>query len=444
MVLLAAPIPSVHAKKDIRRSPVVIAVERTSPAVVNVYTETVVETPFVQRRPYTGDPFFDDLFSEFFGGFSTQPRRQKRTSLGSGFLVDKTGTVLTNEHVILRASSIRVLMSGNQEFTARLIGADSDSDLAVLKIDAEEPFPYIPIPEDDSIMIGETVIAIGNPYGLSHTVTTGVVSARDRTIRAGDLVYHDLLQTDASINPGNSGGPLVDVEGRLVGINTAIHREAEGIGFAIPTHKIRSVVGQILHYGAVQPSWLGLMVQNLTPEIAFHFGVEAGSGVLVRGLENGSPAATSGLRTGAIIVRIDGHVVSNLADYRSRVDGLTAGEQLHLVALQDGKTIEVTLEVAVYPAEKIDRLAWMGMGVKVSSKGAKRAIVVTDVRPRGPAASIGIRPGDIIAGLGGHELEDLDSFRRRLASLRNSNSIMVSVIRGRVLYRVTLPLEKHL
>ncbi|MEO2138136.1 MAG: trypsin-like peptidase domain-containing protein [bacterium] len=428
--------------RSVRRTPVVEAIEKVGPAVVNIYTETIVDAPLGRRSPFFGDPFVDDFFSDFFGEMQPRSRRQKRSSLGSGLLVDADGTIVTNEHVILRATSIRVLMSDGREFDASLQGADSDSDLAVLHIDSDTPLPFVPLPSDDSVMIGETVVAIGNPFGLSHSVTTGVISAAGRTINAGRLVYHGLLQTDASINPGNSGGPLVDVEGRLLGINTAIHRDGEGIGFAIPSAKVRIVVEQILNYGSVQPAWLGLKVQGLTGEIAFHLGVDSDGGVLVRGVEKDSPAAEAGVAAGDIIGAIDGDKVHNMAQYQAQLAGRTAGETLEVGVLNDGVLRSLKLQVAVYPAERIDRLAWQGLGLKLVER-KEGPLAVSAVRENSPAAEIGIRPGDGISSLGGREVADRDAFRRRLAALRNSNAVLVSVVRGRNVYRVTLPLKRE-
>ncbi|MBI5504765.1 MAG: trypsin-like peptidase domain-containing protein, partial [Deltaproteobacteria bacterium] len=275
---------------DLRRSAVVRTIERVAPAVVGVYTEKTVESPSPFRAPSGVDPFFDQFFGQFFRDSPSAPQR-KRTSLGSGVIVESSGIVLTNEHVIVGGDSIRVQLADNREFEARLVGGDSDFDLAVLKIDDKAAFPYVSIGSDDSILIGETVIAIGNPYGLDHTVTTGVVSALGRSLQTGEVVYQDFIQTDASINPGNSGGPLLDINGRLLGINTAIHREAQGIGFAIPIWRVRNVVDQILAHGSVLPTWVGVQVQDLTAELAAHFGVKPGTGVIVRSIEEGSPAA---------------------------------------------------------------------------------------------------------------------------------------------------------
>ncbi|MFP6627209.1 MAG: trypsin-like peptidase domain-containing protein [Deltaproteobacteria bacterium] len=449
-VLIAAicllPLAAQATPDDARRTPVVIAVEQSSPAVVNIYTERLIETPFSQRSPFPSDPFFDDFFSDFFQGFPSPRTTEKRSSLGSGVVIRSDGTIVTNEHVIVRASNIRVQLADNREFPAVLTGADSDSDLAVLKVSVKKPLPFIPMAENDSVMIGETVIAIGNPYGLSHTVTTGVVSAVGRTIQAGDIIYHDFLQTDASINPGNSGGPLINVSGELIGINTAIHRKAEGIGFAIPISRVRNIVEQILHYGSVQAPWLGIQVQNLTPELAFHFGVEPGSGVLVRGIEPGSPAEEAGLARGSVITKVQGKSVSSAAVFARHTQGLTAGDRLRLGILSDGNESSLSITVLALPSDRIDDFAWRAMGLTTAKGGSENnsatGVVVDKVRYRGPAHNIGIREGDRITALGGREVISPDSFRRRLAAFRYSNSVLVSVVRGRRLYRVTLPLDK--
>ena len=439
---LASATPWPVEAADQRRTPVVQAVETASPAVVNIFTERIVETPFRSRTPFAGDPFFDDFFSDFFGGLPSPRTRETRTSLGSGVIIRENGTIVTNEHVIVRATDIRVLMSDKSEFSATLSGADSDSDLAVLMVAADRPLPVIPMSEDDSLLIGETVIAIGNPYGLSHTVTTGVISATCRRIRADDMVYHDFIQTDASINPGNSGGPLINVTGRLIGINTAIHRKAEGIGFAIPVSRVRNIVDQIINFGAVQPPWVGIQVQDLTPELAFHFGVDAGAGALVRGVEQGSPAAKAGVERGSIISSVKGNAIDSASAYVRSTRGLTAGDGLALTLVNGGRAVEVELKVAALPPQRIDEFAWKALGLAAAESPTGRGVRVEKVRYRGPASEIGIKAGDEITALGGRAVDGPDSFRRRLAAFRNSNNVLISVVRGRRLYRVTLPLDK--
>ena len=440
---LVLTLTALPAMADLRRTPVVEAIEKASPAVVNIYTERIVSTPFRRPSPFTGDPFFDDFFSDFFGGMPSPRTGAQRTSLGSGVIIRADGTLITNEHVIVHASNIRVLLADKREFSARLAGADSDSDLAVLRVETDETLPIVTMAADDRILIGETVIAIGNPYGLSHTVTTGVVSAVGRTIQAKDLVYHDFIQTDASINPGNSGGPLMNVEGRLIGINTAIHNDAEGIGFAIPIHRVRNIVEQILEHGGVQPPWVGIQVQNLTPEIAFHFGVESGAGVLVSSVEETSPAAGAGLERGTIIMRAQGEKIATAAGYARITHGMAAGDRLRLRIRQNGEERDLAIKLSALPTDRIDTFAWKAMGIKAVDAAGGDGVVVEDVRYRSPAHEIGIEKGDRISALGGREVDGGDAFRRRLASFRNSNSVLVSVVRGQRLYRVTLKLDRR-
>lgn len=430
---------------ELRRSAVVRTVQNVAPAVVGVYTERTVAEPSPFRSPFGGDPMFDP-FAPFFG--NPPPRRgaprearRERVSSGSGVIVDGSGVVVTNQHVIAPGDTIRVQLSDNREFEATLVGGDSDFDLAVLRLKADGILPYIPIGSDDSILIGETVIAIGNPYGLDHTVTTGVVSALGRTLQTGGALYQDIVQTDASINPGNSGGPLLDIRGRLIGINTAIHRDAQGIGFAIPIWRVRNVVDQILAHGSVLPTWIGLEVQDLTSELAVHFGVKSGSGVLVRGIEAGSPASRTELSTGDIVTRVQGERVANTAQYERRVRGLSAGETLRLSVLGEGAPEhQVDVIIAPLPIEVIDKFAWDAIGIEVGA--VRDAITVARVRPDSAADEIGFAPGDVIAAIGGREIGSLDGFRKEVGAARNSSSALVSVVRGRRLYRVVVPLTR--
>lgn len=431
---------------ELRRSAVVRTIEKAAPAVVGVYTERTVSDPSPFRSPFGGDPMFDPFFAPFFG---RPPQRQgaprkthrERVSMGSGVIVDGSGVVVTNQHVIVGGDSIRVQLSDNREFDATLVGGDSDFDLAVLKLEAREALPFIPIGSDDSILIGETVIAIGNPYGLDHTVTTGVVSALGRTLQTGDSLYQDIVQTDASINPGNSGGPLLDIRGRLLGINTAIHRAAQGIGFAIPIWRVRNVVDQILAHGAALPTWIGLEVQDLTSELAVHFGVRPGSGVLVRGVEAGSPAARTGLQPGDIVTRVQGERVANTAQYEARVRGLSAGETLRLSTIVEGAPERLfEIVIAPMPPEVVDKFAWDVIGVEVA--GVRDTVAVRSVRKGSVAAEIGFAPGDVIAAVGGRVVTSVDAFRKGIGAARSAGSVLVSVVRGRRLYRVVVPLTQ--
>lgn len=440
---LAAVCDARSSSANPRRTPVVKVVEAARPAVVNIHTETLIKTPFRRYGPFSGDPTLDEFFSRFFDPRYLGGRTEKRTSLGSGVLVNADGTIVTNEHVIVRASTIRVMMADKSEFIATLIGADSDSDLAVLKVEARHPLPYIDMPEDNDVMIGESVVAIGNPYGLSHTVTVGVVSAVGRTIEAGERVYHDFIQTDASINPGNSGGPLISLDGKLLGINSAIHRSAEGIGFAIPAIRVRRIVEQLITFGTVKPPWIGIQIQGLTPELAFHFGVESNGGVLINGIEEGSPAEKAGLTAGAIIERVENEKVRSPSEFAEMTAGLSVGEKLHLDVRTQGKSARVVIKVATLPDERIDALAWRRLGIEVVDNPRSAGVVVRRVRSDSPADRIGMRAGDGIAAIGGSDIAALADFRRRFAAFRNSNNVLLTVVRGRRLYRVTLPLDNR-
>jgi serine protease Do len=415
----------------IRRSAVVMAVERASPAVVNISSDQVIErrgSPF----PFRGDPFFEEFFRDFM---DPRPRREKRTSLGSGVLVRGDGTILTNEHVILRGGTIHVTLADGREFTARLVGADADSDLAVLRIDAGK-LPWIDMGRSDDLMIGETVIAIGNPFGLSHTVTTGVISATGRSLRGGDRTYADFIQTDASINPGNSGGPLLNIRGELIGINTAIYGKAQGIGFAIPVARARRILGDIVSHGSVRRGWLGVTVQDLTPDLARHFGVERG--VVVADIEPGSPAEDSDLDRGDVLVRVDGQPVRSGEEFGDLVDTRGPGETITLTRIRDDRSEDVAIRMAAFPEKDADKVAWDRIGIRVGEDDD--LLVVTAVRRGSPAARIGIQRGDVLLGVGGTAVESLSDFRRRIVSARGARAIMLAIGRGNVQYNVTVPL----
>ncbi|GIW39535.1 MAG: peptidase [Candidatus Binatia bacterium] len=431
ILLLFAAAPARAAE---RRTPVVRAVETISPAVVNVWTEQVIEretAPF----PLFRDPFFEEFFRDFFEPYR---ERLRRTSLGSGFVVRPDGYILTNQHVVLRGARIRVTFADEREFEARLVGTDSDSDLAVLEIDAPEPLPVAPLGDSDDLLIGETVIAVGNPFGLSHTVTTGVISAVGRAVKTQQQTFYDFIQTDASINPGNSGGPLVNIEGRVIGVNTAIYQGAQGIGFAIPVNRAKRIMEDLIAYGEVHLPWVGLLVQEMTEDMARHFGLATRQGVLVRDVEDGSPAERAGIRPGDVVLEIDGRRVRTTDEYRQRIRDHSVGSPVELLLWRDGRRLARTVRTQRFPDERADALAWQLLGVRLRETRAGLEIVA--VRRGSPAARIGVRPGDILAGLGGVPLDSLDRFRRKLVEIRGNRTVLLSVRRGRSLYHVTVPL----
>ena len=434
ILLLLATHPAIASGPAERRSPIVEAVERVRPAVVNISTTQVVEqevAPFPQFR----DPMFEEFFRDFFA-----PRRQRftRTNLGSGVIIRDEGYVLTNQHVVLRAARITLTLADGREFEAQLVGADADSDLAVLKINHDGRLPAARMGSSSDLMIGETVIAIGDPFGLSHTVTTGVVSAVGRSLHAEDQTYYDLIQTDASINPGNSGGPLLNIEGEVIGVNTAIYQKAQGIGFAVPIDRARRVVADLISYGEVQPAWVGVLVQPITPEIAEHLGGKRRGGVLVRGVESDSPAVAAGIRRGDVILEIAGRPVNSVEEWESRLRDQPLDSSVRLTLARGQDEIVVQLKTSRFPMEHADDLAWQLLGLRVKER--RRQLEVESVRRNSPAAEIGIRGGDIIAGLGGQSLDTLDAFRRKLIANRNAQRVLISVQRGARLYHVPLPL----
>ena len=437
LVLLvpAAPAVARGAETDpARRNLVVEAVEKASPAVVNVSTEEVVEqrgSPF----PYPADPFFEEYFRDFF---DPRPRRFTRASLGSGVIVAADGTILTNEHVVLRASRIHVTLADEREFDAKLVGADADSDIAVLRVKAGGALPTVTLGTSTGVMIGETVIAIGNPFGLSHTVTTGVVSALGRSLRSEERTYADFIQTDASINPGNSGGPLLDIRGELIGINTAIYGKAQGIGFAIPVDRARRVMRDLVSYGEVRRPWLGLVVQDLTPELAQHFGTT--KGVVAAEIEAESPAASAGLTRGDVIVRVDGRDVHSREEFEQRVEAHGEGEHATLTLRRDGRDQDHEVTLTPFPAAHADDLAWSLLGLGVAEKGD--TLEVRRVRPGSPAARIGVQTGDRLIGLAGAPLRSMGEFRRKIIELRGAREVLLSVGRGPYQYNVNVPLAR--
>jgi serine protease Do len=337
ILLLLLPFTVGAAEEGLREGPVVRAVRKARPAVVNI--SSAVETR-MRPNPFSGfgfrNPFFEEFFKDFFDpGFE---QRRQSTSLGSGVIIDgQRGLILTNAHVIQRAGTITVALEDRREFEARIVGADPDSDLAVLKIDPTEKLPSLSMGDSDDLMIGETVIAIGNPFGFSHTVTTGVVSAIHRSVRADDRVLHDFIQIDASINPGNSGGPLLNINGDLVGINTAIYAKAQGIGFAIPISKAKKIVADLIQYGEVQPAWIGIVAQELDERLAQYLTYPGRTGAMIRSVEPESPALAAGLHEGDVLLAVGARKIAGLDDWLAATRAVTAGERLEIQVWRKGR-----------------------------------------------------------------------------------------------------------
>ena len=409
-------VPSSPAELQLSFAPVV---KRVAPAVVNVYAARVVEN----RNPFMNDP----LFRQFFGAV---PREQVLRSLGSGVIVDGSGLVVTNYHVIEGASEVRVALSDKREFDAEIVLKDEHSDLTVLRLkDSKERFPVLEFGNSDELQVGDVVLAIGDPFGVGQTVTHGIVSALART-QVGISDYRFFIQTDAAINPGNSGGALVDLNGRLVGINTAIYSRSggsQGIGFAIPANMVRVVVASAKGgSAAVKRPWLGAKLQEVTPEIAESLGLKRPTGALVASVAGDGPAARAGLKTGDLIVSIDGTIVEdpNAFDYRFATKPLGGTAQIGFLRQGRELAVQISLQTAPeLPREEIEihsRSPFLGATVANLSPALadelrldlqSRGVVILGVSEGSTAQSIGLQRGDIVLSVNNQKIEktaDLD------------------------------------
>ncbi len=306
-------------------------VKDVSPAIVNI--EAITQST-AQENPYFSDPFFRDFFGHQ-GSFNITPQEQK--AVGSGFIINKDGYILTNEHVIDGATQINVkLADSNKSYKAKVIGSDAELDLAVIKIDANKDLPYLPMGDSSKVNVGDWAIAIGNPYGLDHTVTVGVISAKGRPVTISSRQYKNLLQTDAAINPGNSGGPLLNTAGEVIGINTAVNAEAQGIGFAIPTATVQDVLKDLLEKGKITRPYLGVYMQDLTEDLAQYFQTGVKQGVLIADVVAGGPADKAGLRKGDVITKVDETTVKDAAALQGIVQKSKVNSKHVLEIYRDG------------------------------------------------------------------------------------------------------------
>lgn len=313
-------------------------VKKAGPAVVKIETEIKTQGRY---DPFFNDPFFRDFFGDLF-----ETRPEVRSGLGSGFFISKDGYIVTNDHVVRGASKINVYISNKKEpYEAELIGSDEQLDLAVLKINAGSNLPYLEFGDTNELEVGSWVIAIGNPYGLDHTVTVGVISAKGRPITIDGNEFKDLLQTDASINPGNSGGPLINLQGKVIGINTAINAQAQGIGFAIPSSTVTQVLDQLISSGKVIRPWLGVYMQPVTEDIAEYFGLEKPEGALINAVAEGSPAQKAGLQRGDIILEYNKKKIKDPESLREEVLKTEIGTKVMVLIYRNGNTLYVPITV---------------------------------------------------------------------------------------------------
>jgi Do/DeqQ family serine protease len=405
--------------------------DQVVPGVANISTTTKVN---IQQNPLFNDPFFRRFFD-----IPDQPRQRERQSLGSGVVVDAgEGFVVTNNHVIEHADQITVTLQDGRRFDAKLVGTDPEMDVAVVRIKADN-LKAIPFGDSDALRVGDFVVAIGSPFGLSQTVTSGIVSALGRT-GLGIEGYEDFIQTDASINPGNSGGALVDLDGRLVGINTAIVGPAGGnvgIGFAIPSNQVRAVVEQIVKYGEVQRGQLGVAVQDLTPDLARALRLERSGGALIAQVQPGSAAAKAGLHAGDVVTAVDGKPVTGAAMLRNTIGLLRIGAEIRLDIIRDGKPQTVTAQLARPVREKVsaaqlnERLRGAQLGAIESGHplhGRVEGIEVLSVERGGSASLAGLREGDIITSVNRRPVRNMEEFREVVQAARGV--LLLNIRRG--------------
>ncbi len=416
--------------------------EIAKPSVVNISTTKTVtlrDNPF---RDFFDDPFF----RRFFGGENPfgHKRKYKSTSLGSGVIVTSDGYILTNNHVIKDADEIKVKLYDRRVFDGKVIGTDPKTDLAVIKIDATD-LPAIKIGDSDRLKVGEVVIAIGNPFGLSHTITMGIVSAKGRS-HVGITDYEDFIQTDAAINPGNSGGALVNYKGELVGINTAIFSTSGGymgIGFAIPSNMAKAVMNSIISYGKVIRGWLGVTIQDLTPELAKHFDIKETEGSLVTDVVKDSPADKAGFRRGDLIVEFDGKPVKDSTSLRNMVANTPPGKKVLVKIIRDGEEKILTVILGEYP-EKVSSMrgeidnVLKGVYVQNLTPELKEqfdipekveGVIVTNIDEESPAYDA-LRRHDVIQEINRHEIKNLDDYKRVVSKIKKDESVLVLVYRA--------------
>jgi len=417
--------------------------EKLSPAVVNVSTTSQGETSPQMQGPFGGgDPHeFWEPFERFFGPLPKHPFKQR--SLGSGFIINREGYILTNNHVVENADEIQVRLENEKEYKAKIVGRDPKTDIAVIKIDDVPDLATISLGNSDELRVGEWVMAIGNPFGLEHTVTAGIVSAKGRFIGQGS--YDNFIQTDAAINPGNSGGPLINLKGEVVGINTAIFSRSGGnigIGFAIPVNVAKELLPELEEKGKVTRGWLGVMIQKITPDIAESLGLSDSKGALVADVMKDGPAETAGVKVGDVIVEFDGHAVKDSTDLPLMVARVPIGKsvQLKVIRNKEAQTLNVSIgelkdeEVAATGKEESFGLTVQPLTPDIAESlgisGDIKGVVVSAVEPGSTADDAGLRRGDVVLEVNREPVKDLPSYRKALKSATQGKSVLFLVRRG--------------
>jgi serine protease Do len=449
--MLLSLAPKAEAKLDVSASPGSFSelVKQASPSVVNISVERIVRGRGRAPLPFGSDDPFREFFERFFG--NQMPEDFKQRGLGTGFIIDKEGFILTNNHVVENADEIKVRLADEKELSAQIIGRDPKTDLALIRIETKQPLEPLPLGDSDELGVGDWVVAIGNPFGLGNTVTAGIVSAKYRQLGAG--AYDNFIQTDASINPGNSGGPLLNTVGEVIGINSAIFSQSGGnigIGFAIPINMAKDLLPQ-LKTGKVTRGWLGVMIQPITPELKDKLKLEDEKGALVADVTEGGPADRGGIKRGDAIVGFDGKEIKESKDLPYMVASTQIGKNVPVEVIRKGqrKTLQVTigeLKEEEEPKAVSETRPRLGMTVKeltpeLANKlgiSETRGVVVVQVGANTPAAEAGIRPGDIILEVDQAPVENLGQFNRKMGTYKKGDTILFLIKRGEATLYLTV------
>jgi serine protease Do len=416
--------------------------DMASPAVVNIRIEKTIKSrgpggrQFQQRDPFGRESPFKDFFERFFGEEGQREFRQP--SVGSGFIIDKSGYVVTNNHVIENADKIVVKLDDDNEFDAEVVGRDPNTDIALLKIESDEALPFIKMGDSNKLKIGQWVVAIGSPFGLERTVTAGIVSAKGRVIGSGP--YDDFIQTDASINPGNSGGPLLNMDGEVVGINTAIIASATGIGFAIPISMAEGIIAQLKSEGEVTRGWLGVAIQDLTAEMAEYYGLKDRRGVLVADVFKGDPADEAGIQAKDIILEVNDRKIETSRQLTGMIAGLKVGEVAKVEVFRDRRIKTFSIKLAKRDDTRLsaratpqERQEEEELGIRVAELTAEMArqfniedmtgIVVVSIASESKGSEAGIQTGDIIKEINHRVIETVDDYKMAIKKTKDGENI---------------------
>ena len=419
--------------------------KKNSPAVVNIRTERSGGGASQMFRGFEGNPNgnnerYKEFLEKFFGG--RHQKEYKQRSLGSGFIIDEDGHIVTNNHVVEGADKIKVFLKDGREFDAVVKGRDPNTDLALIKIKADGKLPMVELGDSDDAKVGEWVLAIGNPFGLEHTVTAGIISAKGRVIGSGP--YDDFIQTDASINPGNSGGPLINMNGKVVGINAAIIAGGTGIGFAIPVNMAKGIIAQLRSNGEVSRGWLGVGIQDLNKDLKEYYGIKEGEGVLITQVFKGDPADKAGIQPKDIVLAVDGEKVDTSRALSRMIADKDVGEKVKIEILRNGKEKTVTVELAKRKdipggPEVLTKESGDEFGITVSDLTTemaarlnieeKNGVVVTDVSEDGKGEKAGIQPGDIIKEMNHKEVKDKDDYMKGIGEIKEGKPVDLLILR---------------